>query len=100
MITFLWGAIGTLCAVAGLYFFKFWRQTRDGLCLGFTLGFGTLAVHWTALGILHPGNETRHYLYFVRLLAFAFIIGGVVAKNRPSSGSRLRADAGGAKRSS
>ena len=85
MIPFLWGAIAALCAIAAAFFFKFWRQTRDGLFVGFALGFGTLALHWGALGLLHPPNETRHYLFFVRLLAFVFIIGGVAGKNRPST---------------
>jgi hypothetical protein len=88
MIQFLWGAIAALCAIAGAFFFKFWRQTRDGLFVGFALGFGTLALHWIGLGLLHPGNETRHYFFFVRLLAFIFILGGVAGKNRPSARSR------------
>jgi hypothetical protein len=88
MIQFLWGIIAALCAVAATFFVKFWRQTRDGLFVGFALGFGTLAVHWGALGLLHPGNETRHYLFFVRLLAFGFIIAGVARKNRPTPRSR------------
>ncbi len=88
MIQFLWGAIAALCAIAAAFFFKFWRQTRDVLFVGFALGFGTFALHWIALGLLHPGNETRHYLFFVRLLAFIFILGGVAGKNRPSAPSR------------
>jgi hypothetical protein len=82
MIEFLWGSIAALCVTAALFFFKYWRRTRDVLFLGFTLGFGTLALHWTGLSLLHPVSETRHHLFFVRLLAFAFIIAGVVAKNR------------------
>jgi hypothetical protein len=88
MIEFLWGGIAALCAIAATFFFKFWRQTQDGLFVGFALGFGTLALHWAALGLLHPASETRHYLFFVRLLAFGFIIGGVAGKNRPPARAR------------
>ncbi|HTQ05141.1 MAG TPA: DUF5985 family protein [Polyangiaceae bacterium] len=94
MIPFLWGAIASLCAVAGLFFFKFWRQTRDRLFFAFALGFATLSLHWAALGILHPSNETKHYLFFVRLLAFAFIIAGVVGKNRRPGRPARRVDTG------
>jgi hypothetical protein len=95
MIDFLWGAIATLCAIAALFFVKFWRQTRDGLFVGFALGFGTLALHWTALAVIHPTSETRHYVFWLRLLAFVFILGAVVLKNTTAppgpSGSGQRA---------
>jgi hypothetical protein len=44
--------------------------------------FWILAAHWTALGIVNPAEETRHYLYLLRLLAFAVILVGVIDKNR------------------
>lgn len=81
MIEFLWGTIAALCATAGLFFFKFWRRTHDLLFLGLTLGFETLALHWTGLALVHPVSETRHYFFFVRLLAFSLIIAGVIRKN-------------------
>ena len=84
MTQFLWAATATLCAVAALFFFKFWRRTGDGLFAAFAAGFGALSAHWTALALIHPASETRHYVYFVRLVAFGFIIGGVIHKNRAS----------------
>jgi hypothetical protein len=81
---FLWGATAVLCAVAALFFLKFWRRTRDGLFAAFSAAFATLAAHFAALGVLHPASETRHYLYVVRFAAFVIIIGGIVAKNRSS----------------
>jgi hypothetical protein len=86
MIDFFWGSIATLCAVAALFFLKFWRQTRDGLFAGFALGFGTLSLHWTALTIIHPVSETRHYLFWVRLLAFLFILAAVALNNTTPPG--------------
>jgi hypothetical protein len=84
MTQFFWGATAALCAVAALFFFKFWRRTGDGLFAAFAAGFGALSVHWTALALIHPPSETRHYLYFVRLVAFGLIIAGVIDKNRAS----------------
>jgi Family of unknown function (DUF5985) len=82
---FLWGALAALSAVAGIFFWKFWQRTRDGLFVAFAAGFSLLAFHWAGLGVLNPSSDTRHYLYFVRLAAFALIIGGVVQKNRTAS---------------
>jgi hypothetical protein len=79
---FLWGALAALSAVSGLFFWRFWLRTRDSLFAAFTAGFSLLALHWGGLGLLNPGSETRHYLYFVRFAAFALIIWGVVQKNR------------------
>jgi hypothetical protein len=83
----LWGASAALSVVAAVHFFKFWKRTRDSLFLALAAGFATLGLHWAALGVLNPGDETRHYLYVLRFAAFALIIAGVVNKNR-SSGSR------------
>jgi peptidoglycan/LPS O-acetylase OafA/YrhL len=68
--------------VSAAFFWKFFQRTRDGLFLGMAAGFGILAAHWAALGVLNPGDETRHLLYIARLLAFVVMIAGVVAKNR------------------
>ncbi len=82
MNQFLWGIVAALCLVAAAFFWKFWRRTRETLFVALAAGFGLLAAHWAALGILNPGDETRHYLYIVRFLAFVVMIAGVVAKNR------------------
>lgn len=95
MTQFLWGATAGLCAVAALFFFKFWRRTGDGLFAAFSAGFSALGVHWTALALIHPASESRHYVYFVRLVAFALIISGVVSKNRSSPGPRTPTVPGG-----
>jgi hypothetical protein len=79
---FLWGATAALSAIAALFFGRFWHRTRDRLFAHFALGFALLALHWLTLGVLNPGDETRHYVYFVRFLAFALFIAGVVSKNR------------------
>jgi Na+/proline symporter len=82
MNLFLWGMLAALSLVAAAFFWKYWRRTRDGLFLGLAAGFGLLTVHWVALSMVNPSDETRHYLYIVRFLAFVVMIAGVVAKNR------------------
>jgi hypothetical protein len=82
MNQFVWGALAALCIVAATFFWSFWKRTREALFGAFAAGFGLLALHWAGLGLLNPSVETRHYLHVFRLLAFAFFIAGVVAKNR------------------
>ena len=75
------GAIVMASATVGLFFFRFWRQTRDRLFATFALAFWVLAVNWLALAIVGT-SELRPLLYAVRLVAFSLIIAGIVDKNR------------------
>jgi hypothetical protein len=79
---FLRGALTLAASMAGLFFLRFWRDTRDRLFLLFSLAFWFLALHWLGLAIADPGVETRHYLFILRLVAFGLIIVAIVDKNR------------------
>ena len=81
---FLLGAVVAACAVAGLFFLRFWRRTRDRLFVIFAVAFWTLGANWLALAFIEQ-NEVRTALYGVRLLAFVLILGGVIDKNRSAS---------------
>lgn len=77
------GAIAMGYAVAGLFFLRFWRKTRDRLFALFALAFFVLAanrVGGVALAI--PPGTTEH-VYWVRFAAFALILAAIVDKNRP-----------------
>lgn len=94
MIAFLWGVVAALSAVATLFFFKFWRQTRDALFGCFAVAFGLMSLHFALLGVLAPRSELQPYGFLLRLAAFLWIIAGVIAKNRGStSGQRSTGDA-------
>jgi hypothetical protein len=80
------GAIVTASATIGLFFFRFWRQTRDRLFATFALAFWVLALNWLALAIVGT-SELRPMLYVMRLAAFSLIIVGIVDKNRAASRS-------------
>lgn len=83
---FLLGGLVVCCAVAGLFFLKFWRKTADRLFAIFAVAFWTLGLNWVLLGIT-PGNEEyRPALYLLRLVAFVLIIVGIVDKNRQRRG--------------
>jgi hypothetical protein len=82
MVTFLYGAAATGCAVIGLFFWRYWRQSTDRLFLLFALAFWILAIDRTVLGAWEVADEWRAYVFLLRLVAFCLIIFGIVGKNR------------------
>ena len=82
LIFFLRGAIVMGCAVSGLFFLRFYRQTRDRLFLLFATAFWVLGLNWVVLAFFRVAQETRHYTFVIRLVAFAIILVAVVDKNR------------------
>jgi hypothetical protein len=79
---YLFGALTACAAVAGLFFFRFYRATRDRLFLAFAVAFWVLGLHWLMLAGVHPSEESRHALYLVRLAAFVILIAGIIDRNR------------------
>lgn len=76
------GAIVMGYAVAGLFFLRFWRQTRDRLFLIFAIAFWLLGVQRLALALTAQMVESQTGLYLVRLFAFLLILLAIVDKNR------------------
>ena len=68
--------------VAGLLFYRFWRDTGDRLLVLFAFAFWLLAASWLLLAILDPRDDARPYVYVIRLVGFLLIIAAVVDKNR------------------
>jgi hydrogenase/urease accessory protein HupE len=81
MFEFTSGLIAMGFLVAGLFFLRYWRQTRDGLFAAFAAAFVLLSVNQTLLAFSRVPLEERSPLYLVRLLAFGIIIAAVLAKN-------------------
>ena len=79
---FLWGALTMANVVAAMFFFRFHRDTRDRLFAFFGAGFCAFAVNYAVLALVRTSPEERHYAYFIRLLAFALILVGILDKNR------------------
>jgi hypothetical protein len=76
------GAIVMGYAVAGLFFLRFWRETRDRLFLIFTGAFWLLGLQRLALAFSRDMVEEHTGLYLIRLFAFVLILGAIVDKNR------------------
>jgi Family of unknown function (DUF5985) len=82
MHEFLWGALAMGTLIAGLFFLRFWRQSNDRLFLLMGIAFWVLSLNWLGLALIPWIDETRHYVYVLRLLAFLLIIAGIIDKNR------------------
>ena len=79
------GAMVMAYLTAGLFFLRFWRDSRDRLFAIFAVAFFLLAVQRAVLTIVvHHGQEGSVWLYGLRLLAFLLILVAVVDKNRAS----------------
>jgi hypothetical protein len=78
----LMGALAMAFAVAGLFFLRFWRDTRDRLFAYFAVAFFVLAVNRVGLAFAAQQQVAGDYLYWVRFLAFVLILVAVLDKNR------------------
>jgi hypothetical protein len=84
---FLQGVSSLGAYACALFFLRFWRESRDTLFAFFSAAFLFLGLSWTLLAFFAPAEDTRPYIYGLRLVAFALIIIGTVLKNRGSSPS-------------
>ncbi len=69
-------------AVAGLFFLRFWHETRDRLFAIFAGAFWLLALQRLLLALLQNPDREQLWLYGIRLLAFVLILTAIVDKNR------------------
>lgn len=81
MILFINGAIALGYWVAGMFFLRFWRQSRDRLFAIFAISFWILGIQ-RALISVPSWVEHPTWLYGIRLGAFLLILGAVIDKNR------------------
>ena len=76
----LFGGIAIASMVAGLFFFRFWHQTRDRFFLYFALSFWIEGLNRLALSLLEVGDEQSPLFYGVRLLAYGLILWAIWRK--------------------
>jgi hypothetical protein len=75
------GALAMGFAVAGMFFLRFWRETRDRLFAFFALAFFVLSINRVGFAFFSDSDIRGDYLYWVRLVAFTIILLAVVDKN-------------------
>lgn len=84
--SFLLGIVSITSIMAGMFFFKFWRRTRDSLFLSFSIAFTIEGLNRAAmLSLKHP-NEGKPWMYLVRLAVFLLILSAILKKNYSSQG--------------
>jgi len=79
---FLLGIIVMAALAASGYFFRFWRQTRDLLFLGFACSFLIEGIN--RIGFLFVANPESGSvtLYTVRVISYLLILVAIANKNR------------------
>jgi len=82
MDAYLTGGIGVAAFLAGLFFLRFWRHTRDRFFLFFAISFWIEGAHRVALFQLYGHDEGSPLAYLPRLVAYGLIIAAIVDKNR------------------
>jgi hypothetical protein len=78
----LMGAIATASLLAGLFFFRFWRSSRDRFFLYFALSFWIEGLNRIALGSWAQASEDNPIFYGVRIVAYGLILAAIWQKNR------------------
>lgn len=91
------GAIVMGYFVAGLFFLRYWRDTRDRLFLVFAMAFWMLGVQRALINLVDVAAEDQAAFYLLRLAAFLLIIYAVVDKNRIRQRAGSAAGPGGGK---
>lgn len=78
---FLFGFVTACSLVAGLFFLRFWRDTRDLLFLGFAAFFLIEGVsELITLSLQHP-NAGTPWLFLMRLVAALAVLWAILWKN-------------------
>lgn len=79
----LMGGIAVASLVAALFFWRYWRSSRDRFFLFFTWSFLIEAVNRVAMGLTEAWTEDAPVHYVVRLLSYGLILVAIWDKNRP-----------------
>ena len=91
LVQTMYGALVMGCFVIGLYFLRYWRETRDRLFAMFALAFWVLGVNWLGLAVMATTYEEQTPFYLLRLAAFVLILVAIVDKNRGERRARTPA---------
>ena len=82
MNAMLSGGIATLSIIAGVFFLRYWRSSRDRFFLYFAASFLIEGVNRFVLYLTVGLQEDAPAYYMVRLIAYGLIVFAIVAKNR------------------
>ncbi len=75
------GAVVMAYAMGSLFFFRFWRASRDRLFFMFGVAFAILGLQQLLYGLTNEASESPALFYLIRLLAFILILFAIWDKN-------------------
>ncbi len=78
---FLLGVLAAASITAGVFFLRFWKDTRDLFFLAFAASFIIEGFNRVGLLLSERPNEGSPWIYLVRLLASLLILAAIVHKN-------------------
>ncbi len=81
LIDVLSGSVAMASLVASMFFFRFWRRTRDSFFLLFSIAFLVDAFARLFLAISQVSDENEPLYYIPRLFTFAIIMIAIIRKN-------------------
>jgi len=79
---FLLGGLTLGCALVGLFFARFLRDTADRFFGFLAAAFWLLTLHWGVLALTDPAHVHRPLVFLLRLGGFIAVIIGIIDKNR------------------
>lgn len=79
---FLLGVVATTSIIAGIFFLRYWRDTRDSLFLAFAVAFLIEGINRAARLFAEHPNDGTTWVYLVRFFAFLLILAAIIRKNR------------------
>jgi hypothetical protein len=80
---YLLGVVAMGCFAAALFFFRFYRDTRDRLFLWFGISFLVECLNRSLAALQFFPREDPPLYYAIRLLAYLLILWAIVEKNLP-----------------
>lgn len=78
---FLVGVIATSSIMAGIFFLKFWKRTRDFLFLAFAIAFIIEGLDRACVLMLARPSEGSPGIYLVHLFASGLLLFAILRKN-------------------
>lgn len=82
LVDFIRGVLFASYAVAGLFFCRFWRRTRESLFAWFAAAFWLMAVERLIMFFANTSEDQYALVHLIRLSAFLMIIVAIANKNR------------------
>ncbi|MEO8595440.1 MAG: DUF5985 family protein [Candidatus Solibacter sp.] len=82
---FLLGVIATSSITAGVFFLKFWKNTRDSFFLAFAASFVLEGLNRAAVLFAPRPNGPNSWTYLIRLLSLLLILAAILRKNSGDS---------------